>query len=170
MFKSTKRFSNFSCAHRQPAHDGHCQFLHGYSRSFYFVFGADEVDPATHFVMDFSGLKKVKAWLDDTFDHTCLINADDPELELFKQLDERGIIQLRTRRGKENNAKWTTMLDEEYAIYHPLGVLVDFATIRGTKLGLTFEPMAVGATVPVVEAIAVPEPQTIDRGTAALLH
>lgn len=83
---------------------------------------------------------------------------------------ERGIIQLRTRRGKENNAKWTTMLDEEYAIYHPLGVLVDFATIRGTKLGLTFEPMAVGATVPVVEAIAVPEPQTIDRGTAALLH
>ena len=95
MFKSTKRFSNFSCAHRQPAHEGHCQYLHGYSRSFYFVFGADEVDPATHFVMDFSGLKKVKAWLDDMFDHTCLINADDPELELFKQLDERGIIQLR---------------------------------------------------------------------------
>ncbi|MDG1463223.1 MAG: 6-carboxytetrahydropterin synthase, partial [Gammaproteobacteria bacterium] len=95
MFKSTKRFVGFSCAHRQPGHDGHCQYLHGYSRSFYFVFGTDEVDPRTHFVMDFSGLKGVKAWLDDTFDHTCLINADDPELELFKQLDERGIIQLR---------------------------------------------------------------------------
>lgn len=49
----------------------------------------------THFVMDFSRLKKVKAWLDDMFDHTCLINADDPELELFKDLDERNIIQLR---------------------------------------------------------------------------
>jgi 6-pyruvoyltetrahydropterin/6-carboxytetrahydropterin synthase len=45
--------------------------------------------------MDFSGLKQVKAWLDDMFDHTCLINADDPELELFQQLDERNIIQLR---------------------------------------------------------------------------
>ncbi len=45
--------------------------------------------------MDFSRLKKVKAWLDDMFDHTCLINADDPELELFKDLDERNIIQLR---------------------------------------------------------------------------
>jgi len=95
VFKSTKRFVGFSCAHRQPAHDGHCKYLHGYSRSFYFVFGADEVDPRTHFVMDFSGLKGVKAWLDDMFDHTCLINSDDPELELFKELDERGVIQLR---------------------------------------------------------------------------
>ena len=95
MFKSTKRFTGFSCAHRQPAHDGHCKFLHGYSRSFYFVFAADEVDPQTHFVMDFSGLKKVKAWLDEMFDHTCLINADDPELTLFKELHERQIIDLR---------------------------------------------------------------------------
>ena len=45
--------------------------------------------------MDFSGLKKVKAWLDEMFDHTCLINADDPELPLFRELDKRGIIQLR---------------------------------------------------------------------------
>jgi 6-pyruvoyltetrahydropterin/6-carboxytetrahydropterin synthase len=45
--------------------------------------------------MDFSGLKAVKAWLDDMFDHTCLINADDPELDTFRELDARGIIQLR---------------------------------------------------------------------------
>ncbi|MBT5890612.1 MAG: 6-carboxytetrahydropterin synthase [Chromatiales bacterium] len=119
MFKSTKRFVGFSCAHRQPSHDGHCQYLHGYSRSFYFIFGADEVDPRTHFVMDFSGLKGVKAWLDNMFDHTCLINADDPELELFKQLDERGIIQLRVlpNVSMEATAKYVvdhvqTMLDE----------------------------------------------------------
>jgi len=95
VFKSTKRFIGFSCCHRQPAHDGHCKFLHGYSRSFYFVFGCEEVDPKTHFVMDFSGLKAVKAWLEDMFDHTCLINADDPELDTFRDLDARGIIQLR---------------------------------------------------------------------------
>lgn len=95
MFKSTKRFTGFSCCHRQPAHDGHCRYLHGYSRSFYFVFGCEQVDPKTHFVMDFSGLKAVKAWLDDMFDHTCLINADDPELDTFRDLDARGILQLR---------------------------------------------------------------------------
>lgn len=119
MFKSTKRFTAFSCAHRQPAHDGHCKYLHGYSRSFYFVFAADEVDPKTHFVMDFSGLKKVKAWLDKMFDHTCLINADDPELPLFKELDQRGIIQLRVlpNVSMEATAKYVAehvqaMLDE----------------------------------------------------------
>lgn len=95
MFRSTKRFVGFSCAHRQPAHDGHCKFLHGYSRSFYFVFEADELEPETHFVMDFGGLKPVKAWLDDTFDHTCLINEDDPELETFKELHERKVVDLR---------------------------------------------------------------------------
>lgn len=95
MFRSTKRFTGFSCCHRQPAHEGHCQFLHGYSRSFYFIFGATELDKRTHFVMDFSGLKSVKAWLEHMFDHTCLINADDPEIELFRDLDKRGIIQLR---------------------------------------------------------------------------
>lgn len=45
--------------------------------------------------MEFGGLKNVKAWLTEVFDHTCLINADDPELELFKQMDESGLIQLR---------------------------------------------------------------------------
>ena len=119
MFRSTKRFTGFSCCHRQPAHDGHCKFVHGYSRSFYFVFGSHELDPRTHFVMDFSDLKTVKAWLEEMFDHTCLINADDPELDLFKELDERGIIQLRVlpNVSMEATAKYVAehvgnMLDE----------------------------------------------------------
>jgi len=95
VFRSTKRFTGFSCCHRQPAHQGHCAYLHGYSRTFYFVFECTELEADTHFVMEFGGLKKVKAWLDDTFDHTCLINADDPELEFFKEMDAKGLIQLR---------------------------------------------------------------------------
>ena len=78
---------------------------------------------------------------------------------------ERGIIKLRTQRGRENVAKWTAMLDEEYAIYQEYAILVDFATSQGTKLGLKFEPIAGSAAVPVVVASAIPEPQTIDRGT-----
>ena len=39
-FTSTKSFYNFPCAHRQHKHDGNCHLIHGYSRSFHFVFGA----------------------------------------------------------------------------------------------------------------------------------
>ncbi len=95
MFRSTKRFIGFSCCHRQPAHAGHCKYLHGYSRAFYFVFECTELEPETHFVMEFGGLKKVKAWLDHMFDHTCLINEDDPELQLFQKMDKNSLIQLR---------------------------------------------------------------------------
>ena len=38
-FTSTKSFWNFPCAHRQYRHDGNCHLIHGYSRSFHFVFG-----------------------------------------------------------------------------------------------------------------------------------
>ena len=39
-FTSTKSFYNFPCAHRQHKHEGNCHLIHGYSRSFHLVFGA----------------------------------------------------------------------------------------------------------------------------------
>ena len=38
-FTSTKSYYNFPCAHRQYRHEGNCHLIHGYSRSFHFVFG-----------------------------------------------------------------------------------------------------------------------------------
>lgn len=93
-YTSTKTFHNLPCNHRQWRHEGHCKFLHGYSRSYTFVFGCRELSD-THFVVDFGALKPLKAWLEEWFDHTTLINADDPELPLFRKLHERGIIDLR---------------------------------------------------------------------------
>lgn len=93
-FRSTKRFHNLPCAHRQHGHAGHCRFIHGYSRSVTFTFEASELD-ANHFVVDFGALKDLKAWLEDLFDHTLLINADDPELPTFRELHERGVCDLR---------------------------------------------------------------------------
>ncbi len=70
--------------------------------------------------MEFGGLKQVKAWLEHMFDHTCLINADDPELELFRQMDASGLIQLRVlpNVSMEATAKFVAdhvqqMLDEQ---------------------------------------------------------
>jgi len=93
-FVSTKTFSNFPCAHRQWRHDGDCALIHGYSRSFHFQFGAHTLD-ACGFAVDFGKLDFVKAHLEYMFDHTMLINPDDPYLDKFKELDELGICALR---------------------------------------------------------------------------
>jgi 6-pyruvoyltetrahydropterin/6-carboxytetrahydropterin synthase len=59
-----------------------------------FWFKAHELDDKK-WVMDFGGFKDFKIFLDDFFDHSCLINSDDPELPLFQEMDKKGIIKLR---------------------------------------------------------------------------
>ena len=93
-YRSTKRFDNLPCAHRTHSHPGHCRFVHGYSRSFKFYFEASALDEHG-FVVDFSSLKPVKAWLEHMFDHTLLISADDPELPFFEDMHARGLADLR---------------------------------------------------------------------------
>jgi 6-pyruvoyltetrahydropterin/6-carboxytetrahydropterin synthase len=106
-FKSTKRFTGFPCTHRQWRAESHCRFVHGYSREFHFEFAASELTKEG-WVVDFGGLKELKQWLDQFFDHTFLIAQDDPELEAFKALDNRGAIQLRVlpNPGMEGSAEY----------------------------------------------------------------
>lgn len=106
-FKSTKKFSGFPCTHRQWRAESHCRFVHGYSREFYFEFEARELTKEG-WVVDFGGLKELKTWLNDTFDHTFLVAADDPELEEFKKLDKKGALQLRVlpNPGMEGSAEY----------------------------------------------------------------
>ncbi len=93
VFESSKTFRNYPCAHRRHRHDGHCAWIHGYSRSFTFWFRCSQRTD-NGFVMDFGDLKPVKAWLEDHFDHTMLIDADDPLLPDFQALDARGACKL----------------------------------------------------------------------------
>lgn len=93
-FRSTKRFIGFPCTHRQWRAESHCRFVHGYSREFYFEFAASELTKEG-WVVDFGGLKEIKSWLDDVFDHTFLVAQDDPKLPEFQALDKEGVIQLR---------------------------------------------------------------------------
>jgi 6-pyruvoyltetrahydropterin/6-carboxytetrahydropterin synthase len=76
-----------SAAFRQPRAISHCRFLHGYALGFKFVFEAGKLDE-NGWVMDFGGLKPLKQWLCDTFDHKTLIAADDPALRCFELLNE----------------------------------------------------------------------------------
>jgi len=94
-YQSTKVIELGSCAFRQwRATHSHCQFLHGYQLIAKLWFGGAELDEK-NWVVDFGGLKELKAKLQHIFDHTTCVAADDPELEMFKELDSRGIIQLR---------------------------------------------------------------------------
>jgi len=46
--------------------------------------------------MDFGALKPVKAFLEEHFDHTLLLDADDPLLPRFRELESQGACRLVT--------------------------------------------------------------------------
>ena len=102
-FISTKLFDGYSTCFRQwKATETHCKFLHGYAVSFR-VWFEGELDHR-NWVWDFGGMKRSKtkiegmspkdyfAWL---LDHTTVVAQDDPYLDMFRQIDKDGIIQLR---------------------------------------------------------------------------
>lgn len=89
-YYSTKTYNTdrgLSCCFRQwRATHSHCSTVHGYSIGIKLIFETDTLDDK-NWAMDFGGLKKFKAWADWQFDHTLIVAQDDPQLELFKQLD-----------------------------------------------------------------------------------
>ncbi len=84
MITCTKKYHNFPFAHRQPNHQGHCHLIHGHNWAFKFVFACEALDE-NGFVVDFGGLGWLKDWLNDMFDHTLVLNLDDPALSYLKE-------------------------------------------------------------------------------------
>ncbi len=84
-----------SCTFRQwQATHSHCRFLHGYALAFRFAFATATLDDRG-WCIDFGGLKPLRAWLHESFDHTLLAAADDPHLPTLRGLAEDGLVQLR---------------------------------------------------------------------------
>lgn len=111
-FYSTKKFGPISTGHRQWKDDGHCQYLHGYGRHVQITFGCMDLDDKT-WVQDFGSLKWVKKHIEAHWDHAMLIASNDPEMELFRELHERQIIDLTVMDieqghspGIEGSCKW----------------------------------------------------------------
>jgi 6-pyruvoyltetrahydropterin/6-carboxytetrahydropterin synthase len=88
-YNSTKKFGPISVGHRQWRDNGHCRWAHGYGRYVQFTFACDKLDER-QWVMDFGGLKDIKAWLESQWDHRMLLASDDPLLEDFQNLDIYG--------------------------------------------------------------------------------
>ena len=53
------------------------------------------------------GRNGLKQWLNDAFDHTLIVEQDDPQLESFKMLEELGLAKLTivSKIGAESLAK-----------------------------------------------------------------
>ena len=105
--RSRKTFRGLSCAHRRWRHAGHCSLVHGYDRTVTIWFEADATDE-NGFVMDFGRLKGIQKWLESHFDHTLLIDDDDPLKDEFQRLASLGACRLITLPdvGMEGSARF----------------------------------------------------------------
>ena len=96
-YYSTKHYGHnigLSAVFRQPNADhSHCHLLHGYSLAFTFTFGCDELD-RRNWAVDFGGLKPLKKWLEDNFDHKTAIDKNDPHLDKFMELQELDLAEI----------------------------------------------------------------------------
>jgi 6-pyruvoyltetrahydropterin/6-carboxytetrahydropterin synthase len=87
-FTSKKTYGHdlgLSVVFRQHRAKSHCSKLHGYAIAVEIVFGSATLDD-NGWIMDFGGLKDVKKFLVDTFDHKLLVAQDDPQLDELTML------------------------------------------------------------------------------------
>lgn len=115
-FTSTKSYYNFPCAHRQYRHNGSCSKIHGYSRSFHFIFGAKTMTKEG-FLVDYGDLKELKYHLDYMYDHTLILDSEDPEMEEFRKMEKRGTCDIRTHPlgpGMEGTAHYLCEWTDEW--------------------------------------------------------
>ena len=67
--------------------------MHGYSLQFKFTFSCNELDER-NWVVDFGGLKPLKKWLEDNFDHKVGLDSKDWALDNFRALEDAGLAEL----------------------------------------------------------------------------
>ena len=116
IYTSSKLIELGSTAFRQPNADSHCKFVHGYQLKAEITFGCNELDK-NNWVYDFGGLKELKTILNNQFDHTLVIDGNDPHKDLFVKLNEAGAVDLRIMDGGvgiEKFAEWCFKTADTY--------------------------------------------------------
>ena len=96
-YYSTKTYGHdrgFTAVFRQPnATHSHCSLLHGYALAFSFKFGCHSLDDK-NWVMDFGGLKELKNWLEINFDHTVVVDRNDPKIQDIIKMENQGLARV----------------------------------------------------------------------------
>lgn len=98
------RYHDISAGHRVYGHESKCAALHGHNYRVHFTI-AGELD-AVGRVLDFSVIKeKLCLWLEENWDHRCLIWQEDPWLQPLRELDP-SVVAVPFNPTAENMAQW----------------------------------------------------------------
>ena len=85
-YQSTKIIELGSCAFRQwRATHSHCRFLHGYQLKAKLWFSGSSLDEK-NWIVDFGGLKELKAKLQQVFDNFCFFELHYLHIQLIWDL------------------------------------------------------------------------------------
>ena len=134
MYTVTKEI-HFCYGHRLLNYDGACRHLHGHNGKVEVELSAAKLDNRG-MVVDFSDIGRViKAWIDETLDHTMILNESDPLIPSLKEKKER-FYTMKLNPTAESIAQ----LIYEYAVSKKFPVSkvtlweteTSFATYRGT--------------------------------------
>jgi len=91
MYEIVKSIS-FCYGHRLLNYVGPCANLHGHNAKVDILLASEHLDELG-MLMDFSDIKRVaKNWIDDTLDHTLLLNKNDPVIPLLDQNNEKYFV------------------------------------------------------------------------------
>lgn len=136
MIRITKIF-NFESAHVLYGYDGKCKNLHGHSYKLFVTVKGEvlyELGAAKNgMVMDFGDLKTiVHQEIIQPWDHSVLINADSPHIELGKRLQEEGhqVVFCAYQPTCEN---MLNDIAKKISKHLPLGVTLEYLKLHETE-------------------------------------
>lgn len=103
------RYHDISCGHRVVNHESKCKHLHGHNYRITFTVTSKELDNIGR-VLDFSVIKsKLCQWLEDNYDHKCLLWERDPYLGMLPvSVISEDIVTVPFNPTAENIAKHLT--------------------------------------------------------------
>lgn len=139
VYRSTKTYGHeigLACAFRQWRAESHCRLIHGYALAFAFVFEAEELD-VRNWVVDFGGLKDLRAILEDTFDHTLLVAEDDPHRAALLALGDLGVARIVVvpKAGCEAFAEMVFQVTEQWLVDAGYGDRVRLVSVEVREHG-----------------------------------
>jgi 6-pyruvoyltetrahydropterin/6-carboxytetrahydropterin synthase len=114
----TKRFGPYPFSHRQPKHDGHCALIHGHNWSFDITFDSTLRDE-NGFILDFGKMGELKEHFKALFDHTFLVQENDPAKDRLMQLhvEKLAKVTLCKSGSAEALAEWVYEIAEQW-VFH----------------------------------------------------
>jgi len=138
-----KDFGCFPAAHRQPTHPGHCALIHGHDWRFEASISSPVLD-VHGFVIDFGNFRPIKEWLIEYFDHTLLLDRNDPMLKQFQNfLGDNNLAKIKVLDSvaAEGIAKmFFHKLEAWLAQVSPRAKLVSVTVHEDWKNSATYEP------------------------------